>query len=145
MGSEKLSDQSIRQPEIVGGVVAALTRVVVAAALVVAGRLAGEPGLAEADGEDWEESGPAPGEALPTSADTDGGGSATAATDPHPVIAARRGMPRQARTRADRVALREAMLTSPIWIPGPTLQFPASRDPHGERGLSRRIEGGHGA
>jgi hypothetical protein len=108
------------QPEIVGGVVAALMRAVVAEVaavrFVVAAAVVGVvPRLPVSDGEEvGDESVPRLGDALSNPLDTDGAGSATAETEPQPVIAARRGMPRHAITRADREPSLDAILTSPV-------------------------------
>jgi hypothetical protein len=151
MGSENVSDQSMRQPEIVGGLVSSLTRVVVAEVaavrlVVVAGAVVVVvPRLPVAGGEEAvEEPVPRLGDALSIPLNTDGAGGAIAEIEPQPVIAAIRGMPRHASTRADREPRLDAMITSPVWIPAPTVQFAASRDPMG-KGSQQADRGGHGA
>jgi hypothetical protein len=139
----------MRQPEIVGGVEAEPVRVVaaavvLAAAVVVAAEV---PALAEADGEAVGED-----ESLPPSVgvlsgvvDTIGDGSATAVVALQPVTSASSGMPSDARTRTDREPRLYAMITSPVWIPCPTVQFAASRGLPA-RGRSQQADrGGHGA
>ena len=129
----------------VGGVVAALTRLLVAEVAVRVDAVVGEAVGNElappvADGDDAES---VPGEALPTWLDV--AGSATADTELQPVIVARRGMPRQVRTRAEREPLRDAIAMSPKSIPAQRYSSQHREIPRGGRGLSRRIEGGHGA
>jgi hypothetical protein len=137
----------MRQPEIVGGVEADPVRVVAAAVVDLEVAVVAPPEVAtlgEADAAGDELVTVSEG-VLSEVVDTIGDGSATAVVALQPVTSASSGMPRDARTRTYREPRLYAMITSPVWIPCPTVQFAASGGLHARRRSQQADRGGHGA